>query len=232
MEANRRLIDCFHGLPSSVEIEVGEGEDVLLRLLPDEPFEDVHFKVNVSKNGRFEGVFADIIHHNGHFSIDIELQGEGANAHWLLSSIGLGSDRKAFEPSVTHKASNTEATMESYGVAAGQSRLSFAGVSQIDKGARKAKTRQSAKVIVFDPSSDGKSSPVLKIGDNDVEASHAAVLGRLNEEHLYYLESRGISREEGRRLIAMGYLAPVMPYFGEKECSRISESIKGGLFHD
>lgn len=231
MEASKRVIDYFHDLPSKAEIVVGEDEEVLLRLLPNQRFEDVAFSVKVAKNGRFEGVFADIIRHKGHFSINIELEGEGAYAHWLLSSIGLNDDRKSFEPSVLHLASHTEALMESYGVAAEKSRLAFSGVSEIKKYARKVKTRQSAKIIVFDPTSDGKSSPVLKIADNDVEASHAAVVGRLNEDHLYYLQSRGISREEARRLIAMGYLVPVLPYFEEKESSIISDSIKGGLFH-
>ncbi|HBN00459.1 MAG TPA: Fe-S cluster assembly protein SufD, partial [Firmicutes bacterium] len=84
--------------------------------------------------------------------------------------------------------------------------------------------------IVFDPDADGLASPILKISDNDVLASHAAVVGRLNEEHLFYLESRGLSEEEAKRLIALGYLKPIESYFADKETvQKIDSIIEGGI---
>ncbi|MBR4811819.1 MAG: SufD family Fe-S cluster assembly protein [Bacilli bacterium] len=85
-------------------------------------------------------------------------------------------------------------------------------------------------MIVFDPKSDGIASPALVIDDNDVSASHAAVVGRLNEEHLYYLQSRGVSLEEAKRLIASGYLRPIEAGFADENVkNRIDSIIEGGF---
>ena len=73
--------------------------------------------------------------------------------------------------------------MSNYGICENQSKLTFSGISEIKKGAKKTHTRQVAKIIVFDPQSDGQASPILKIGENDVEASHGVTnLSRLDEE--------------------------------------------------
>jgi Fe-S cluster assembly protein SufD len=100
--------------------------------------------------------------------------------------------------------------MSNYGIAEDTSKLVFAGVSEIQKGAKKTHTpAKSPKIIVFDPKADALASPILKIGENDVEASHAAVVGRLSEEHLFYLESRGVDEAMAKRLITLGYLKPI-----------------------
>jgi Fe-S cluster assembly protein SufD len=54
---------------------------------------------------------------------------------------------------------------------------------------------------------------VLKIDENEVEASHAATVGRVNEDHLYYLQSRGLTKSDAKRLITLGYLQPIIRYF-------------------
>lgn len=227
-----RRIDYFGAIPNTLDLTVGAGERLLVRFLPKVAFSDARYRFHVGENASIEVVFADVIGHSGHFESEILLEGEGSSAQWFLSSFASSGDKKSFAPSVIHLAPNTTAKVESYGVATGESRLDFSGVSEIRKYARKSKTRQTAKVIVFDPKSDGRSAPMLKIGDNDVEASHAAVVGRLNEDHLYYLESRGIPRDEARRLIALGYLLPVASRFEERERKFIEETIMGGLFHD
>ena len=57
-----------------------------------------------------------------------------------------------------------------------------------------------------------------------------SVVGRLNEEHLFYLESRGLSEEEAKRLIALGYLKPIENYYTDKETvQKIDSIIEGGI---
>ena len=72
--------------------------------------------------------------------------------------------------------------------------------------------------------------PILKIDCDDIEASHACSIGNLNENHIFYLMSRGISEDEARKLIVEGYLNPISSYFDEQNASEISEKIKGELW--
>ena len=50
----------------------------------------------------------------------------------------------------------------------------------------------------------------MYIDDYDVQASHAAAVGKMDEEHLYYLQSRGLTKKQAMQLITYGYLMPVV----------------------
>ncbi len=56
----------------------------------------------------------------------------------------------------------------------------------------------------------GDANPILLIEEDDVTAGHAASVGRVDPEQLFYLMSRGISQEEAERLVIHGFLAPVV----------------------
>ena len=138
--------------------------------------------------------------------------------------------RKVFDTSVWHMVGHTSGSMSNYGICRDESRLTFTGVSEIKKGAKGSSTRQAAKIIVFDPLCDGKCSPILNIDENDVTASHAAIVGKLNEDHLFYLMSRGLTMDESKRLITLGYLKPIETYFQSLSLKeKIDNAIEGGL---
>jgi len=232
MEENSRekRIVYVDDIPSSFAFTVKEGEHVHLNLASFQDFRDRTIDIDVLADGSLEGAFADFSRGNGRFVINIHLKGEGAKCRWSLASLNNGSSEKHFDTSVFHEAPHTEALMSNYGIARDKGKLFFAGVSEIRNGSRKTKTRQESKIIVFDPEALGRASPVLRIGDNDVEASHAAVVGRLNSAHLFYLESRGISEEEAKRLITLGYLRPIENFFvDDKVIERIEQAIEGGI---
>ncbi|OJF16553.1 MAG: hypothetical protein A6D91_11395 [Bacillaceae bacterium G1] len=84
------------------------------------------------------------------------------------------------------------------------------GVTKTDRGARRADGRQEQKVLMLSERSRGDANPILYIDENDVQAGHAAGIGQVNPEQLYYLMSRGISKDEAERLIIMGFLEPVV----------------------
>ncbi len=186
--------------------------------------------INVHENASFIGAMADFTGESCLFNLVINLLGEGSVAEWHLASLSFKNSKKVYETSVNHIASHTEALMSNYGISRESSKITFTGTSSILNGAEKSKTRQEAKIIVFDPEADGLASPFLKISDNDVMASHAAIVGKLNEEHLFYLESRGLSEEEAKRLIALGYLKPVENYYIDEEVIKhIDSIIEGGI---
>jgi len=65
-------------------------------------------------------------------------------------------------------------------------------------------------VLMLSPKARGDANPILLIDEDDVKAGHAASVGRVNEEQVYYLMSRGISRREAERLIIHGFLEPTV----------------------
>src|SRR5574344_465381 len=210
--------------------EVKEGDSLVLTLAAFSAFPGATITVKVAANASFRGAFADFSNGEGKFVLKVFLEGPGSECDWHLSSLADHSDKKVFDTSVAHLAPHTKAEMSNYGITMGESHLTFTGVSEIQKGSVKTVTRQAAKIIVFDPLCDGRCSPVLKIDENDVDASHAAIVGRLNEDHLFYLLSRGIPLPVAKRLITLGYLKPIEQYFNDKELiQKIDDSIEEGI---
>jgi Fe-S cluster assembly protein SufD len=60
-------------------------------------------------------------------------------------------------------------------------------------------------------------NPILKIDNNDIVASHAAAVGTLNEDHVFYLLSRGIDIKNARKLITLGYLTNIFTEFNDED---------------
>lgn len=63
---------------------------------------------------------------------------------------------------------------------------------------------------MLSPKARGDANPILLIDEDDVTAGHAASVGQVNPEQVYYLMSRGISKQDAERLIIYGFLAPVV----------------------
>ena len=84
--------------------------------------------------------------------------------------------------------------------------------------------------MVFDKASNAIAKPILKIDENDIEASHAAVVGKINDEHLFYLTSRGVDEMAAKQLITYGYLKPILNGFKEEQIrEHISSLIEGRM---
>ena len=152
-----------------------------------------------------------------HFSFIGNLLESDSTLNWHLSSLAASQDNKTFDISVNHIAPRTYARMDNYGVCKDAAKLVFSGISTINNGSRRSKTHQNSKIMVFDSLSDGIAKPILKIDENDIEASHAAVVGKINDEHLFYLTSRGLTEADAKQLITFGYLKPIMNGFMEEE---------------
>lgn len=214
----------------NASLRVKEGETLNLNLASFSCFPEAEIEVRVSANGHFQGALADFSKGHGRFVLKVFLEGEGATCSWRLGSIADKQSDKVFDTSLTHMSPLTEGEMANYGITEGKSKLIFTGTSAINKGAKGSRTRQEAKIIVFDPDCLGRASPILIIDENDVSASHAAIAGKLNEDHLFYLQSRGLSEKEAKRLMTLGYLNPILDYFEDEGLKkRVSEAIEGGL---
>lgn len=214
---------------TSRSFRVEKGGKLVLNLAIFASFSDISIKVDVDEEGSFEGAFADFSSGKGKFEILVNLA-KGARCDWHGAFLCKGDSQKKINASVTHASPDSESLMSNYGIVEGKSNLVFAGESTIVKGAKSSKTRQEAKIIVFDEGCVGKATPVLRIDENDVSASHAAVVGKLSDAHLFYLRSRGLSLEEARKLLTLGYLKPIENYFEDEALrQRIDAEIEGGV---
>jgi Fe-S cluster assembly protein SufD len=145
----------------------------------------------------------------------IDLMEPEANGISKSVVITAAEQKSFYKQTVAHKAKYTKGYIENYGVAADQSKLLFEGVGQIDKGNSRSEARQSNKGIILGEFARLDANPLLIIDEYDVEASHGAAIGKVDEEQLYYLMSRGMTFKSASRLIINGYLTPILSYLNE-----------------
>lgn len=214
---------------SSLNVEVLDNSTLNLKLVNFSKNGNLEFNAKVGKNSTLAVIFADFSNSDIHFKSNVDLVEEGANCTWNLATLSSKKTQKQFDVSFKHVVGQTTALMDNYGVAKDESKIIFSGTNHITEGAKKSITRQNAKIIVFDKNANGTASPILKIDENDVQASHGAVVGQLNSDHMFYLMSRGLSREEARMVITMGYLKPISSKFSEDIQKRIEEVIKEAM---
>lgn len=237
--SSKEITINIHGKEEVRIIEVGEPDEVRISYNLDDEAKlylclatfsegkNARYLVSLKRNAFFKGAFADFSYGKKELTFDCKLIEQGAYATWNLASLSTKEDEKTFTISFYHFAPHTYAKMENYGVCEDNSKIYFLGTSNIERGAKRSSTHQSAKIMVFDPTCKAKASPTLCIDENDVEASHAAVVGQINEDHIFYLMSRGIKEEEAKKLITLGYLNPILNFFSEEEIlNEIKQSIE------
>lgn len=214
---------------SDVNLELLEDSNLVLKLANFGENKEIKITGKIGKNASLAVVFADFSKGNTKISSSINLVEEGASCDWHLATLSNKKDNKIFDISFKHLVGKTYANMDNYGVARDESKILFTGVNHITAGAKSSTTRQNAKIIVFDKEAGGTASPVLKIDENEVQASHGAIVGQLNSDHMFYLMSRGLTRDEARMIITLGYLRPVSTQFSEETQELIENAIKEAI---
>ena len=82
-------------------------------------------------------------------------------------------------------------------------------VGKIVKGAKKSESHQVSRALSFEEGQSATILPELLIDEDDVQASHAMSIGKVEEKDLFYMMSRGLSLKECTKLISLGYLLPI-----------------------
>lgn len=123
----------------------------------------------------------------------------------------LGQDKGDYELKVVsdHKVGRTFGRVVIKGIAENGARVKVTGVVKIDKGAQGVDDFLEMRLLLLDSQSWATAEPQLEIEANEVKASHAATVGQIDAEQLFYLESRGIGKREAKSMIVEGFLKEV-----------------------
>jgi Fe-S cluster assembly protein SufD len=164
----------------------------------------------LDNDARIEWIVGDL--HNGNSITDTKsvLKGNGSTSDSKIISVGTGNQRMSLTTQAVHFGRSTESDMITRAVMKDEATAIINGVTKIEKGATKSNGQQTEKVLMLSPKARGDANPILLIDEDDVKAGHAASVGQVNAEQVYYLMSRGISRKDAERLIIHGFLDPVV----------------------
>ncbi|MCK5387782.1 MAG: SufD family Fe-S cluster assembly protein [Candidatus Izimaplasma sp.] len=165
---------------------------------------------NISRYGSSIYSIAEVSDADADLRINMFLDGDYANAVAKTVAITSKKQKVRIKQIIEHNAPDTEGYIENYGVSNNDSSLIFEGVGKINKNMKRSIARQQNKGIVLGENSRLDANPLLLIDEYDVEASHGAAIGKIDEEQLYYLMSRGLTLKNAERLIISGFLSPII----------------------
>lgn len=161
---------------------------------------------------------------------DSDLVGAGSHAEVKVVAISGGRQIQAIDTRVTNKASYSIGHILQHGVIRERGTLTFNGIGHILKGAKGADAQQESRVLMLSDKARGDANPILLIDENEVTAGHAASVGRVDPEEMYYLMSRGLQKEDAERLVIRGFLGPVITAIPVKKVQQeFIEVIEGKL---
>jgi len=164
----------------------------------------------IENDGSMEWIIGDL--HDGNVLSDTKsiLRGNGSASDAKVIAVGTNAQNMSLTTQAVHFGRSSDSNMVTRAVMREQASAIINGITKIEKGATKANGVQTERVLMLSPKARGDANPILLIDEDDVTAGHAASVGQVNAEQIYYLMSRGITRTEAEKLIINGFLAPVV----------------------
>jgi len=142
--------------------------------------------------------------------IDTNFNGQGSNCSNLGIFMGKGKEHIDFTTNVYHNTENTTNDILVDGILKDESSSVYRGLIKIPKEGQKTNSYLANHILKLGDKTLANSIPSLKIDANDVKASHGATVGQINEEHLFYLMARGLSRQDAEKLVVEGFFEPII----------------------
>ena len=143
-------------------------------------------------------------------SIGAHLRGQNALAEMLGIFFGDGDQFFDHHTWQLHEAPYATSDLEFKGALKGSARSVYSGLIKVEEGAQKTDAYQQNRNLVLSRTARADTIPNLEIRANDVRCTHGATVSQVEEEHLFYLQTRGIERSEAQKLIVEGFFRPVI----------------------
>lgn len=172
--------------------------------------DEIPASVSLEANERLEWTLVCLPGTSAKVNIDIDLDGPGAEVDLAGLYLCHSAEKVTLNVNVRHNSGGCTSHQLFKGIVGGSANASFDGLIYVAHGAQKTKAYQENHSILLSSTAKAESRPQLEIYADDVECSHGATTGFLNEDELFYMRSRGIPEKEARRLQVISFLAPIL----------------------
>ena len=196
-----------------IGLEVGNGGNlrfVSVQGLDHAASTVVHQRVRLHRDATSRigevGLGADL----GRLDLGVALEGDGASSEVVGLYFGEGSQTLDYRMFIDHIGRSTTSDVFLKGALEDDSQSVFTGLLRIEKDAQKTSTFETNRNLVLSENAKAHSVPNLEILCDDVVCGHASSVGPLEEDHLYYLQSRGLRRTRAERLLIRGFFNEVI----------------------
>ncbi len=196
-----------------VEIKVGDGANlkfVELQSWGRHIWNISHERISVGRSASLDWIFGAVGSRLTKNFSELDLVGDGATGRMSGFYFADGKQHLDHDTQQNHLAPHTTSDLLFKGALKGQSRSVWQGMIYVAPEAQKTDGYQANRNLILSPQARADSIPGLEILADDVRCTHGATVGKLEEEPLFYLATRGIPRQEAERLMVEGFFDPIM----------------------
>ncbi|MES2493832.1 MAG: SufD family Fe-S cluster assembly protein [Pseudomonadota bacterium] len=189
------------------QITVPPGENGSLSLVPEGPGVAVrHLVITLGDGARFDLRALNAGHAFGRIAIDVRL---GARAEFTFGAAQVGGSSETLEivTTVTHAATDAVSRQTIRSVLAGAATGTYLGRVAVARGANGTDSNQSVRAMLLDRTATANARPELEIYADDVKCAHGCAVGELDAAGLFYLQSRGLTPADAKRLMLQAFIA-------------------------
>jgi len=179
-----------------------------------------HERARVERAGNLDWIFGAIGSRITKNFSELDLAGEGAQGRMSGFYFTDGDQHLDHDTQQNHLAPHCTSDLLFKGALKGKSRSVWQGMIYVAPGAQKTDGYQANRNLVLSDAARADSIPGLEILADDVRCTHGATVGKLEDEPLFYLKSRGIPQAEAEKIVVEGFFDPIfqrIPFGGVRE---------------
>ena len=150
-----------------------------------------------------------------------KLEGKGSKAN--INTIYLGKDEQVFDINYIAElfGENTEVGIEVQGALKDKAKKNFKGTIDFKKGSKKAKGDENEFCMLLSDKAKSKALPMLLCTEEDVEGNHSSSAGKIEDDKLFYIMSRGISEKDAMKLIVKAKFNKILETIKDEDLKEI-----------
>lgn len=220
----------LHRSNSAVKLSFDIGKNASVKLVqllnPTEKLRHETF-ANCSKGGKFQ--IMTIMTGDGNIYSDnrTELEGDSSSINVEVAYLGKNSQTIDYNIAVNHWGKDTHSEINAAGALMDSAKKVFRGTIDFKTGSSDSKGSENETVIMLGDDVVNKTVPLILCSEENVEGSHGATIGELDDDTLFYFGSRGIGREEAERIMAYAALKRLIRLSDDKEFAEQAQNALG-----
>lgn len=216
-----------------VQVKVEKGGFLKLttvQLLPVDAQGASSVQVELADTAELEAVAVEAGSAKSVAKMEVNLVGNESKANVYVLYFGHGASQLDMNYVLVQQGRSTEANLHVYGALLGESNKIFRGTLDFRHGSKGSKGYEKEEVVVLSSKVRNRSVPLMLSAEDAVEGHHAVSIGKIDENKLFYLMSRGLDMQEARRLVVEAAFNPVLDRIEDKDLyQELDEYIKEGL---
>lgn len=170
---------------------------------------NIKINTNVEEESKIDIVILDASVKTVVYDMNINLLGLRSTGNLFTSVAAINNANITFNSRINHLNQFTQSMNKNRSIVKKTGNVKYYTVGYIQKGMGQAKCFQDSKVLLLDEQAKAQCDPILLIDEYDVEAGHAAAIGQIDLDELYYLQSRGLTYPQCVSLLVYGFLTSV-----------------------